>query len=476
MLSSFVKNSAIYYLSNLLTKGISFFLLPFYTSVFTQADYGVLEMVSIVSTLVIVIFTFQINEGVGRYYNELTTKASVRLYTSSVALFALVSFGIFFCLSAIFISPIAEFISLPKPAALIATAAISLNGLFYLLQNQLTWKIKPTEQMICGLAYNLVTIGLTILFILYYKNGVEGVFMAQILGALAGIVLGVYFNRDDLRLRLSDKVIRKLLKFSLPLIPNALAIYVFMYMDRIFIQKMLGNDELGIYGFSFKIASILMIAHFGMSTALSPLIYKHYKEAETPQKITTIFRVFTLVSMTTMLALTVFSTELVTLLAGRPGYEEAALYIPLLLFSIYVGSLTQFFPGLIIAKNTRLISLISISMGVLNFIANYFLIDAFGIIGACIATAVASFINYFLYRHFSNKTYKVPIKNLLFFTGVVVYGLFSTAVLYFDFSWVQKIVVFIPGVIIMVLIFMRRSDLFYLKKLIRSRIQADITP
>lgn len=473
MLSAFVKNSAIYYLSTILTKGISFFLLPFYTSVFTTSDYGVLEMVSILSTLTIVLFTFQINEGVGRYYNELSSHEEIKIYTSSVTFFSLLSFGFFFLLSWLLVVPISQFVHLSKLETLIATGSISLNGIFYLAQNQLIWKLKPTHQMISSMVYNITTIGLTIALILFYDWGVEGVFMAQIVGAFIGILFVTFFNRFDLILKVSWKIIKKLLHFSFPLIPNALAIYAFMYVDRVFIQNMLGYDALGVYSFSFKIASILMIAHFGMSTALSPLIYKFYKDPETPQKIRTIFRIFTLISMVTMFGLTIFSFDLVSIMAGSDGYEDAPYYIPLLLLSIYIGSLSQFFPGLIISKRTKLISLISITMGLLNLILNYFLIDLYGIMGACISTAIAAFFNYLTYRHFANKNYEVPIEFKLFFAGIFLFGFVCFFVFVFELTIIFKIILFICGMVLLGLTYIKRTDLDNLKRILNQVVRSD---
>ena len=44
------KDSVIYGIDGVLAKGVSFFLLPVYTRIFTPADYGTIEMLTVMSS------------------------------------------------------------------------------------------------------------------------------------------------------------------------------------------------------------------------------------------------------------------------------------------------------------------------------------------------------------------------------------------------------------------------------------------
>ncbi len=459
MLSSFVKNSAIYYLSTVLTKGISFFLLPFYTHIFSKADYGVLEMVSILSTFTIVLFSLQLQEGVGRYYNELSSRHEIRTYTSTVAIFALCSFGLFLVLTILFADYLGPVFNLNYRATILAMASISLNGIFYFSQNQLSWKIQPFKQMVCALVYNLSTILITILLALKLQFGIESIFIGQVVGAVLGITLGWFFARKDLSFSFSFVVLKKLLTFSLPLIPNAIGIYLFIIVDRLCIEYYLGLEKLGIYSFASKIGSVLLVVNLGMSTALSPLVYKHYKESGTPEKMAMIFRYFTWTSFVAIILISLFSSPIVEFLAGREGYEEAIYYVPFILISVYFSSLTQFYPGLIIAKKTKMVSTISVSSGLMNLVLNFLLIPYYGIIGACIATVISSAFNILLFQHFSSKEYPVPIRLALVFFILGLIGFVSYLSLAYNYGLLINLVFFIGLVTFTTILFVKKSDL-----------------
>ena len=75
MLKQFFKDSFIYGLSNVITRGIALILLPLYTQVFSPADYGVIEILSIVATIVNLIVALEISQAVALYYADADTES-----------------------------------------------------------------------------------------------------------------------------------------------------------------------------------------------------------------------------------------------------------------------------------------------------------------------------------------------------------------------------------------------------------------
>lgn len=408
MLRSIVKNSSIYFVSGILTRGISFFLLPLYTSVLTREDYGSLEAISIVSTIAIMLFSFQINEGVSRYYNELKDQHTIRVHTSTVVFFILISFTVFYLLCLAGDDMLAVFYGVPVNIANLASLNIFFNALFYFSQNQLQWKIKPFLEAITSLAYNISAIGLSILLTVYYEYGISGIMLAQIIAAAIGIVLAAVFTWKDFGLYFSFSILKKLLKFSFPLVPRALSVFLLLFTDRICVREMLGLDSLGVFSLGTKIASIMIIVNIGLATALSPLIYKHHKEQDTPVKIGVVFRYYVLAGVMILAALSLFAGTIIDVFANE-NYMAAAICIPLLASSVFFSSLLQFFPGLALSKRTGLMSLITVIASVLNLILNLLLIDRFGIFGCSIATAVCFLLNFLLLYRYSQKEYWVDV-------------------------------------------------------------------
>ena len=470
MLKSLARNSFIYYLSNILTKGISFFLLPLYTSILSREDYGVLELMSIISTMVIILFTFQIGQGVARYYNELQDQKQIQIYTSTVIYFSIASFGVFTILFILFLPQVSYYLSLTESETVFAIASITLNGLFYMSQNQLRWKIKPVQEMISSLTYNLCTIGFTIYFIVLLEEGITGIFKAQCIGALIGMIVAFVFSRSDYGLYFSKQVLTKLLSFSLPLLPGAMSIFVYMFTDRICIKEMLGLDELGVYSVGSKIATILTFAGIGVSTAISPLIYKHYKEGETPDKIALLFRIFCGLSFILVAFLSFFADVVIQTMTNEL-YAAAVPIIPFLLYAVFLNSLTLFSPGLSIAKKTSRRSIIAMVAGILNLILNILLIPYFGIVAAAIATFVSFGLNFILLFKFAQKEYPINVSLVPLGITSIVFFCAVFLIQYLELPLFASLTGFVFCSAVGLLLIMKKEDLIFVKQKIRGVIK-----
>ena len=62
-----IKNTAIVSIGKISTQLITFFLLPIYTAVLTNEEYGVVDLLNTLVNLFLPIVTLQIEQGVFRY-------------------------------------------------------------------------------------------------------------------------------------------------------------------------------------------------------------------------------------------------------------------------------------------------------------------------------------------------------------------------------------------------------------------------
>jgi len=463
MLKSLAKNSIIYYVSTILTKGVSFFLLPLYTSILSQEDYGVLELMSIISTIAIILFTFQIGQGVARYYNELFNQKQIKIYTSSIAFFAIVSFSLFFIGSLLFLNQLSNYLNLSTETTFYAVLSIALNGLFYLSQNQLTWKIKPVQEMISSLVYNISTIGITIFLLVYQKEEITGIFKAQCIGAILGMLVAYLFTRKDYGFYFSIQVLKKLFRYSLPLLPGAISIFIYNFTDRICIKEMLELDDLGVYSVGNKIASIFTFTTIGISSAISPLIYRHYKEKQTPEKIALLFRVFSSLSFIVLCFLAFFAALIIEIMTSS-DYSAAIPVVPFLLFAIYLNSLTFFFPGLSIAKKTGKISFIATSAGVFNLILNLILIPRYGIVAAAVVTCLSFGLNFILLYYYAQKEYYISVSLVPIFLISFIFFAFLTSVHFFEKSIYLNALAFGLCSLLSLILILKKKDIDFIKE------------
>ena len=70
MLKLFFKDSIIYTIPAILSKGISFLLVPLYTRVLSPGDYGSLELFLIFASIINLTIAFEVTQGVARFFSS----------------------------------------------------------------------------------------------------------------------------------------------------------------------------------------------------------------------------------------------------------------------------------------------------------------------------------------------------------------------------------------------------------------------
>ena len=86
-----ISHGGIYLLGNILSKAVSFIMLPIYTRCLTPADYGILELLSLVIDFVAVILGMRISQAIFRFYSEYDDQEQ----KNSVVATAIMMIGVF---------------------------------------------------------------------------------------------------------------------------------------------------------------------------------------------------------------------------------------------------------------------------------------------------------------------------------------------------------------------------------------------
>lgn len=409
MLRNVFRDGLVYGIGHILSRGISVILLPLYTRVLLPREYGIIDIFLVVSGLVSVTVAFEISQGLGRHYSSVTSASDRVGYASTALWFTVGTYGIFALLGLLLSGPLAVFLleSSELRTTQFAVVAMAGNGIYHFLQGQLRWQLRPKESTIANIVFSLVTGAAACWFVVVLRTGVVGVFYGQIIGAVVGSWVAWRFTRTSYALRFETEKLRRMLEFSVPLVPASIAVIVALYVDRVAIRQLMSLDSVGIYGVGFRVASVASLVMFGFQTALTPLVYRHHEESSTPQAIARIFRYFLVVAMPVILGLSLFSRELLMVFA-TPAYKDAAPVVPVIATAILLSSMYIFAPGLAIAKRTGVISLISLTMAATNTALNFLLVPFMGIAGAAMATAVSALLAFTGYVAFGQRLYPIP--------------------------------------------------------------------
>lgn len=430
MIKAFFKNSFIYTIGTVLTKGIAIILVPIYTRYLTPSEYGIIDLFMILSSIISLTIALEIHQAVVRFYQDSENEEDKIQYVSSAFLFSIFVYSVYFVISFLF----SDFFTILilddvkyQNIFLLASGAIATGGLFYFTSGQLKWQILPKQSIVVSILHVIIVASVAVYLLVVEDMKLQSIFIGQICGNIMGIFISIYFAKKSYRFIFVYQKFKEMISFSYPLVFSGISVFIALYIDRIIIKELLGLDELGIYGLAYRFAAVASLVMIGFRSSLSPLIYKHYKEEQTPKHIAKLFNGFVVFALFVVAGSILFSKEVVIVMSTKEFYS-AWILIPPLVMAVFFGNMYIFAPGIGLAKKTKTIALISTISAIVNTILNYILIPIFGLQGAAIATLLSSMAIFSLYVYTSNKYYNITYgwyKKILIFLTVLIIAYFT---------------------------------------------------
>ena len=231
----------------------------------------------------------------------------------------------------------------------------------------------------------------------------------------------VYFyvknNLSLLKWRFDKIMAVSMLKDSWPLILSGMVITIYMKIDQIMIQSMLGNAEVGQYAAAVRLSEAWYFIPMLISTSLFPAILNAKKVSEELyyarlQKLYNFMIWFSIIIAGIM---TFMSDWVIELLYGAKYAESSGVLI------IYIWAGIEVFFGVanskwILTENLQKYRLLIDGFGaVLNVGLNLLLIPLYGIYGAAFATLISYFGTFFIIFSFVKKL-RIALK--MFFVSI----------------------------------------------------------
>ncbi len=422
MLKAFGKDLFIYGLTSSLSKFITLLLVPIYTRIFAPEVYGVMDLISTIVVITSILGMVQLESAISRYYysekDEVTRKKLV-----STALWAIVLLSLFVLLLIYIFSDKISFLFFKSSdySTVISIAALiipvsNLNSFFTVI---IRFKKKPLYYMLFQLLQILATLGLTIFLTVHLKVGIIGVFYGQLLGYAMSVLLMVGYLRNELLFSWSFDALRKMLHFSLPLVPSVIGGWINSYTNRFVMLGYLSVNEIGLYAVGLKIASVFLLIGSALRMAWGPFLWETFennpKHCEVFRDLQKHFSVFVLM-LVAIFAL--FSKEIVLILTTSL-YLEAAQLIGLLSLALTISNiidpLTAIGPA--ITKKTKYNALVYFISLPVNIGLLFFLVPMYGIIGVPISLLVANVTSLIVGWYNSEKLYYVGFNKVSMFVN-----------------------------------------------------------
>lgn len=431
-----IKNTIIILLGKFCTQFLSFFLLPLYTSILSANEYGIYDLIVTYVALFVPVISLQIEMAI---FRELIDVRSNCEKTSKIISSGIYSVVLQFIICLIGYYLISIFINIPyKNYIILNILAVMVSSVFMQIARGLG---KNVEYSISSVIAGVSTILLNILFLVVLKFNVDGMIISAILSnifAAIYIFISCKLYKKIKYSSVSKQTIHKLLKYSLPLVPNGLIWWIINVSDRTIISIFLGTGANGIYAVSNKFSSILMQIFniFNLSWAESASL--HINDEDKNEFFSGVFNKTLKYSLVVCLLIIVALPFLFNILISQ-SYSEAYIYIPILLVGMIFNIIVSFLGSIYVAKKlTKEVAKTSFGAGVLNILINVFLVKYIGIFAAAISTVLA-FLTMSIFRIVDVQKYVKLKINFKEFSIVLLLFLISLLLYYFNNTLISAI-------------------------------------
>lgn len=435
---------SIYGFGGIITKAISFLLLPIYTRVLLPSDYGTLELVYMIGNLIAILYGFMISSGYIREYYVCKDEHEKQVLLNSTFWFTFFNTIVFLILIFVFARELSQLLfkfdnsKLFLKLILISSAINAHSIIFY---NLLMVREKSREYITIQIISLLLTIGLTIIFIVFLRWSVMGVLMALVIGrSVEFIIISILFLRISIK-EISLSAIKEMLKYSIPLIPLQLAAFILNLSDRFFLQNYQNLNEVGLYSLGYKFASLIPLFAIVPLKAYGPYIFSLIDNPQKCKKTIADFsRYYVAGILFLTLVVSMFSRELIMIMADKSFYSSWTVIFLLSLSYVFYGISNVISIGIDVEKKTWLKAIFWITAAIINIGLNFLLIPSYGIIGASVATSISFLVVIIMYFIALEHIYPIDFQ----YSKFILITIFTSAIyiisVYINYTMVTTIV------------------------------------
>ena len=405
------RHSLIYGVGGLVSRIVAVLLLPVYTHYLTPADYGKIETLIALTTVLGIILRAGISSAFFRFYFDAEDADARRTVLRTSFWFTMGAGTLGLVLLLVFAQPVSGFLFGTTSAAnLVRAAGVALWATVN--YEQLTSLFRVEERSVAfvcaSLANVFITIGLTLVLVVELDKGAVGVIVGNFSGTLIVYFALLGFRREQLGLQFDRGLLREMNRFGIPLVPTALFHWVTNFSDRFFLVKLSNVSEAGLYSVGVRVASAMVLLLTAFRMAWPAFAYSIRDEDEAKRTYAYVLTYMTVVTAWVALALTLFAPWLVDLLAAPRFAESYRVVGPLSFAAVAFAAYIVVAIGVGRIRRTQFNWVVTGAAAIVNVALNLTLIPPYGMMGAAIATVAAYATMAVGMAWWSQRIYPVP--------------------------------------------------------------------
>lgn len=384
---SLAKNTIILAIGTVLPKIAHLITLPIVTDELTKAEYGTYDLIATLVSLFLPIATLQVQSAAFRFLIDCKEDETgkKRVITNVV---------IFVILSSL-LSLTLLFFALYK-LDLIVRVLICVYFFTDILLLTFVQVVRglsnPKLYSLCMSVQPIVNMLLVVVLVYFVDGGLIGALIAMAASTTAALILvlarGKILCNIDCRL-LSKSMLKELIDYSWPMIPNSLSLWMLHFSDRLVLLQFVGIEANAIYGAANKIPSMYTLANSAFTLAWQENASVNLKDEDSAAYYGNMFDNILRI-LAGILAMLIAMTPILFLVLIKGDYDAAYGQMAFLLMAMFFSSISSFLGGIYVAhKRTKNVGGTTIIAAVINLVIDLILVHSLEIYAASISTLVA---------------------------------------------------------------------------------------
>lgn len=450
--------SLIYILSSFLLKGINFITTPIYTRVMSVEEYGTVSTAVSVTSFIAIFICLQISGSINTAKVEYEGD-SFKGYINHITIFAFIVAILWAVPLGLVGNQITSFMSLdniliiPIIVSAIGTCFVNIYSMYVIALK------RPKSKAIFSLIYSIMMVGVCLPAVIlanFHKDYARLFGIALVNLCVICFVL-IKIKEDTKHITRSMEDFKKDIKFglgiSIPLIPHLFANLINNQVDRVFIVRLLGQEQVGIYSAAYSLGMAGLAFTDAFIMAWNPWYFEKTKNGYNKE--------INLIAKSVLLLLS-FLFSIVILLAPEvlsiiapSSYSSAKYCVVAVAYGVFFQTLYRFPLGYeTCKKNTKYTALCTIITAGVNIGLNAILIPLMGIFGAAIATTISYVVLFGLHDFIARKIikyYNISIKSyvpsILIITFAVIVSCFAMDML---LARIIGLCILLPAILVMI--------------------------
>lgn len=466
------KDTAIYGISTMMGRFLTFLLVPFYTNIFPPSEYGIITNLYAFVALMNIIFIYGMDAAYLKYAggNDEAKDTYSTPYISVAAVGIVLSLMIY-----LIRTPIVEVLGIPDSSRYLINyipVILFIDAISAIPFIKLRLERKAKTFAYLKVFNIIVNVILNLILILKFKWGIEAVFVSNLAASAVTYLMLLPSVIKNLKLIFNFEFLKQLLKFGLPYLPAGFAMMLIQVVNRPILESLTDLKTLGIYQANYKLGIFMMLFVNMFQYAWQPFFLQESKEENAKEIFSKVLTYFTLTAATILIILTFLIEDIVqfpvfgkTLIGS--DYWGGIHIVPIILLAyLFNGLYVVFTAGIYIKEKSNYVPLVTGVSAALNIAANFLLIPILGITGAALATLLSYFVMAAGFFIVTQKFYHIKyefIKMLKIFFVILISGIVYYSFGTGDIDFLLKIVICLAALIILYLLVLDSKEINFIR-------------